>query len=64
MHPSISYYFYVVTNKFTKNLYWEDDILNQDPEAAKLRELIKLITKIVLSKSEYKNLPKPRGGYS
>jgi len=61
--PYCSYYFKVEYDSKVKELSWEDNIINQDKKAEKLRELINLITDIVESKEEYKQLPPPRGGY-
>ena len=46
-----------------KELWWEDEIQNENKDADKLRELINLIRDIVKSKDEYKELPEPKGGY-
>jgi len=61
--PHRSYYFRVEYDSRVKELWWEDDIINQDKKAEKLRELITLIQDIIESKDEYKQLPLPRGGY-
>ena len=61
--PFSSYYFKVEHNSKTKELWWDDEITNEDEKAKKLRELIKFIRDIVESKEEYKKLPPPRGGY-
>jgi len=61
--PYYSYYFKVEYDSRVKELSWEDDIINEDKKAEKLRELINLIRDIVESKEEYKQLPSPRGGY-
>ncbi|MDI6703843.1 MAG: hypothetical protein QME40_04140 [bacterium] len=61
--PYYSYYFKVEYNSKIKELWWEDNITNEDKKAEKLRELIKLITDIIKSKEEYKKLPSPRGYY-
>lgn len=61
--PYYSYYFKVEYDSKVKELWWEDDIINQDKKAEKLRELITLITDIIESKEEYKQLPPPTGGY-
>lgn len=64
MTPSSSYAFEVVAGERTKTLLWNDSITNQNIQANKLRELIKLIVTIVKSKNEYQELPEPRGGYA
>jgi len=61
--PYCSYYFKVEYDSKVKELSWEDNIINEDKKAEKLRELIKLIRDIIESKEEYKQLPPPRGGY-
>ena len=61
--PYSSYYFKVIYDSKIKELWWEDEIKNDNIEADKLRELIKLIRDIIESKEEYKQLPPPRGGY-
>ena len=61
--PYCSYYFRVEYNSKVKELWWEDNIINQDEKAEKLRELIKLIKDIIESKEEYKKLPSPSSGY-
>jgi len=61
--PHLSYYFKVEHDSKTKELWWEDEIINEDEKAEKLRELIKFIRDIIESKEEYKKLPSPRGGY-
>ncbi|OPY57659.1 MAG: hypothetical protein A4E55_01505 [Pelotomaculum sp. PtaU1.Bin035] len=61
--PYESYYFKIQYGSNIKELSWEDSITNQNNEADRLRELIKCIREIAESKSEYKKLPPPRGGY-
>jgi len=61
--PYCSYYFRVEYDSKVKELRWEDNIINEDKKAEKLRELINLIRDIIESKEEYKQLPSPRGGY-
>jgi hypothetical protein len=61
--PYSSYYFKVEYDSTVKELWWEDEIMNPNDEANKLRELIQLIRDIVESKEEYKELPKPTSGY-
>ncbi len=61
--PHSSYYFKVEYGSKTKELWWEDSIINKDGRAEKLRELIKYIIQIIKSKEEYKKLPEPKGGY-
>lgn len=62
--PSMSYAFEVVAGDQTKTLEWNDSITNQNTQADKLRDLIKLIVTIIESKQEYKELPEARGGYA
>lgn len=61
--PYCSYYFRIEYDSKVKELRWEDNIINEDKKAEKLRELITLIRDIIESKEEYKQLPPPRGGY-
>ncbi len=61
--PYESYYFKVRYGSRVKELWWEDEIKNENIEADRLRELIELIWSIVQSKEEYKKLPPPKGGY-
>jgi hypothetical protein len=61
--PYPSYYFKVEYNSQVKELRWEDEIIEEDEKANRLRELISLIRDIVESKEEYKELPEPTSGY-
>ena len=61
--PYSSYYFKVEYDSKIKELRWEDEIINKDEKADKLRELIKLIRDIIEAKEEYKKLPSPTSGY-
>jgi hypothetical protein len=61
--PYDSYYFKVQAGNETKELSWDAENINPNPQADKLRELIKLIIGIIQSKPAYKALPEPRGGY-
>lgn len=62
--PYSSYYFKVVSRGVTvKELYWDDEIWNENERAENLRELIKLIIEIIVSKPEYQSLPEPQSGY-
>ena len=61
--PYSSYYFKVKYGSKIKELWWEDEIKNENVEADRLRELIKLIRDIIESKEEYQKLPKPTSGY-
>ena len=61
--PHSSYYFKVEYDSKVKELWWNDEIVNRDEKAERLRELIRLIIDIIESKEEYKKLPSPRGGY-
>jgi hypothetical protein len=61
--PHATYEFEVKRNSSIKHLYWDDAIINQNAQAIKLRELIKLIRIIIESKPEYSQLPPARGGY-
>ena len=61
--PYESYYFKVRYDSRVKELWWEDEIKNENIEADRLRELIELIWSIIQSKEEYKKLPPPKGGY-
>jgi hypothetical protein len=61
--PYSSYYFKVEYKSRIKELWWEDEIVNADEKANRLRELIRLIRDIIKSKEEYKELPEPRSAY-
>jgi len=61
--PYSSYYFKVEYDSSIKELRWEDEIMNPNDEANKLRELIQLIRDIIELKEEYKELPAPTSGY-
>jgi hypothetical protein len=61
--PYSSYYFKVEYDSAVKELRWEDEIVNPDEKAERLRELIQLIRDIIESKEEYKELPAPTSGY-
>jgi len=61
--PYNSYYFKVRDNSKTKELFWEDKIINKDEKADKLRALIKFIISTIKAKEEYKKLPPARDGY-
>ncbi len=61
--PYSKYYFKVRYGSDTKELRWDDEILNPKEQADRLRELISLIRGIIESKDEYKKLPEPKGGY-
>ena len=63
IEPHATYDFEVKLNSSIKHLYWDDAIINQNAQAIKLRELIKLIRTIIESKPEYSQLPPARGGY-
>jgi hypothetical protein len=61
--PYNSYYFLVEHNSEFKELWWEDGFTAEYQRAEKLRELIRLIKRLVESKDEYRKLPDPRGLY-
>lgn len=61
--PYSSYYFKVQYAGGTKELTWEEEIINPDEKADKLKELIFLIRDIIELKPEYLVLPEPSGGY-
>lgn len=61
--PYSSYYFKVEKGSTVKELKWEDEIMNADNKADRLRELISFIRDIIESKPEYKVLPTASGGY-
>jgi hypothetical protein len=61
--PFSTYKFEVSYNSSIKYLYWSDNIINANNNATKLRELIKLLTRIIQSKPEYLQLPPAKGGY-
>ncbi|MBN1692680.1 MAG: hypothetical protein JW845_03895 [Dehalococcoidales bacterium] len=61
--PYATYYFKVQHSGGVKELTWEDEIVNPDEKADKLKELIHLIRDIIELKPEYLVLPEPSGGY-
>ena len=61
--PYNSYYLKVKYDSKIKELWWEDEIKNENTKADQLRELIKLIRDIIESKEEYQKLPEPTSGY-
>jgi len=61
--PYSSYYFKVEYDSTVKELRWEDEIMNPNDKAKRLRELIQLIRDIIELKEEYKELPSPTSGY-
>ena len=61
--PHSSYYFKVEKGSTVKELNWEDEIMNPDEQADRLKELIYLIRDIIELKPEYQVLPEPSGGY-
>lgn len=60
--PYQGYYFRVECDNRIKVLQWEDNRLNKNEDADKLRGLIKRIRNIIESKNEYWDLPQPKGG--
>ena len=61
--PSNTYIYDVSLKSANKKLYWNDEIINPDTQAVKLRELNTTIRTIIQSKPEYAKLPPARGGY-
>jgi len=61
--PFPTFDFYVEVDTIEKRLYWENKITNPNQKADELREVIRLIIKIIESKKEYQQLPEPKGGY-
>jgi len=61
--PYSSYYFKTEYDSKIKELWWDDETINEDEKADKLRELIQLVRDIIESKEEYKELPEPKSGY-
>lgn len=61
--PHTTYYFKVEYDSRVKELKWEDEIVNPDERATRLKTLINFIQKIIESRDEYKKLPEARGGY-
>ena len=59
--PYQGYFFRVECDHRIKVLQWEDNRLNKNEDADKLRELIQRIRNIIESKDEYWDLPQPRG---
>ena len=61
--PFNTYQFTVEKDSKTKILNWSGEIQNPDDKAAKLRELIFLIKRIIEAKEEYKELPDAGSAY-
>jgi hypothetical protein len=61
--PFNMYRFTVEKDSQTKTLNWSDEIQTPNDKAAKLRELIILIQRIIEAKEEYKELPEPGSAY-
>lgn len=61
--PYLRFYFKVNYNSQIKELYWEDEIQNDDLQASKLRWLSLSIKNLIESKEEYKKLPSPKSRY-
>jgi hypothetical protein len=61
--PYSTYYFKVEYDSKIKELWWVDEIHNQNTEADKLRELVSLIINAISATEEFKKLPTPKGGY-
>ena len=61
--PYSGYYFEVAYDSKIKQLWWDDEITNENIKADKLRKLSQLIRDIIESKDEYKQLPPAKGGY-
>jgi hypothetical protein len=65
VEPFDRYRFFVEYRGFKKSVKWDAEEIyrKRNNEATALKELCDLIIEIIESKPEYKNLPKPRGGY-
>lgn len=64
VEPYSSHHFKVISHgHVVKQLWWDDEICNENEKADNLRELIRLICEIIESKPEYEKLPEPRAGY-
>ena len=61
--PSDKYYFKVQYGNKIKELYWHDWNCNKNEQADKLKQLIRLIDKIIYDNPKYKKLPRPRAIY-
>jgi hypothetical protein len=62
--PFSSYHFRVYSHGIiVKELRWDNEIMNQDPKADSLRELISFIIEKIQSDPAYGGLPEPRAGY-
>jgi len=62
--PFSSYHFRVYSHGIiVKELRWDNEIMNQGPQADSLRELISIIIEKIQSNPAYGGLPKPRAGY-
>jgi hypothetical protein len=63
MGPCRTYYLSIKTPQYLNEVSLDNCRCAQQEEEKKLSNLVKLITSIIASKSEFKALPKPRAGY-
>jgi len=63
VQPHPTYLFKVKLDSITKTLFWEDEIVTNNPRAINLRAAIISIIQIIESKPEYQRLPPAKGGY-
>jgi hypothetical protein len=61
--PHSPYRFAVTTASGTKVVAWEDAVRNDEERAAGLRQLARLLERMIMATREYKRLPEPEGGY-
>jgi hypothetical protein len=61
--PAPGYYFRVKYGSSYKQLFWQDNNLASSQQAVDLRDLIRVMTTIIESKQEYKDLPAPKWLY-
>jgi len=63
LRPHPTYLFKVKLDSITKALFWEDEVVTNNPRAINLRAAINSIIQIIESKPEYRRLPPAKGGY-
>ena len=61
--PHPTYELTIEYNGQQKRVFWDDESLSEEAKAKQLRELIDQVVSIIESKDEFKQLPKPQGGY-
>ncbi|WP_246579329.1 hypothetical protein [Alkaliphilus flagellatus] len=61
--PFYTYHIKIIVDGREKSIFWEDGNISQSKDSIQLRELFKKIQEIIVSKEEFKKLPKANGGY-